>query len=202
EYKEVESLFRKTVNQSFAIISIKRVQNLELWDAFQRKREWMRKKNGGIEIEERKLFHGTSPDMVTAICQQNFDWRLCGTHGTSYGKGSYFARDASYSHCYAVASIKKDDSAASPLVSVPVTTSMPVKTVMFLARVLVGRYTQGDPSYQRPPELKTSVSTYVGSSVSSSLGLYDSCVDTEVNPKIFVVFEKDQVYPEYVIEYT
>ncbi|CAN0429442.1 unnamed protein product [Lampetra planeri] len=236
EYKEVESLFRSTVDQSFAIISIKRVQNLELWDAFQRKREWMRKKNGGIKLEERKLFHGTSPEMVTAICQQNFDWRLCGTHGTAYGKGSYFARDASYSHHYAVASIKKaqppvkvqvpnqtkkepekgflstilkvfgvsisDDSTASPLVSIPVPTSMPVKMVMFLARVLVGRYTRGDSSYQRPPELKTSVSTSVGSSVSSSLVLYDSCVDTEVNPNIFVVFEKDQVYPEYVIDYT
>ena len=24
---------------------------------------------------------------MDAICQQNFDWRVCGLHGTSYGKG-------------------------------------------------------------------------------------------------------------------
>lgn len=38
-------------------------------------------------VDERQLFHGTSASFVDAICQQNFDWRVCGLHGTSYGKG-------------------------------------------------------------------------------------------------------------------
>lgn len=38
-------------------------------------------------MDERQLFHGTSASFVDAICQQNFDWRVCGLHGTSYGKG-------------------------------------------------------------------------------------------------------------------
>lgn len=47
----------------------------------------MQKQNGGKEVDERQLFHGTSTNFVDAICQQNFDWRVCGLHGTSYGKG-------------------------------------------------------------------------------------------------------------------
>lgn len=47
----------------------------------------MQKQNGGKEVDERQLFHGTSANFVDAICQQNFDWRVCGLHGTSYGKG-------------------------------------------------------------------------------------------------------------------
>ena len=45
-------------------------------------------KKSGKEPEERQLFHGTSPDTAKAICQQGFDWRKCGKHGTVYGKAS------------------------------------------------------------------------------------------------------------------
>lgn len=47
----------------------------------------MQKRNEGKEVDERQLFHGTATSFVDAICQQNFDWRICGLHGTSYGKG-------------------------------------------------------------------------------------------------------------------
>lgn len=47
----------------------------------------MQKRNGGKTVDERQLFHGTSTGLVDAICQQNFDWRISGLHGTSYGKG-------------------------------------------------------------------------------------------------------------------
>lgn len=55
---------------------------------------------------------------------------------------------------------------------------------MFVARVLVGNFIEGQMSFQRPPPR------------------YDSCVDTRLNPSVFVIFQKDQIYPEYVIEYT
>lgn len=48
----------------------------------------MKKLNKLKGVDERLLFHGTSPSHVSAICEQNFDWRLCGTHGTMYGKGT------------------------------------------------------------------------------------------------------------------
>ncbi|XP_034374966.1 zinc finger CCCH-type antiviral protein 1 [Arvicanthis niloticus] len=56
-------------------------------------------------------------------------------------------------------------------------------TVMFVARVLVGNVIEGNMTFSSPP------------------ALYDSCVDTRLNPSVFVIFRKEQIYPEYVIEY-
>ena len=125
-------------------------------------------------VNEKRLFHGTSPDAVEAICKQNFDWRLHGKNATVYGEGSYFAKNASYSHAYA----KKDVNSSQ---------------FMFLALVLVGSYTTGHSSYRRPPPKKPS---------DPASDLYDSCVDSQSNPTIFVVFDTDQFYPEYLIEYS
>lgn len=60
----------------------------------------------------------------------------------------------------------------------------PKNIVMFAARVLVGDFTEGKRHYTSPPPG------------------YDSCVDLKWNPSVFVIFQKDQIYPEYVIEYT
>ena len=122
---------------------------------------------------EKHLFHGTSADAVDAICKQNFDWRVCGKSGTKYGKGSYFAANASYSHSFA-----KCGSDGFRF--------------LFLARVLVGSFIKGETEYRRPPNKDPS---------NPSSDLYDSCVDDERNPEIFVIFNSDQVYPEYVIKY-
>ncbi|XP_053409982.1 zinc finger CCCH-type antiviral protein 1 isoform X2 [Nycticebus coucang] len=56
--------------------------------------------------------------------------------------------------------------------------------IMFVARVLVGSFIEGHMTYTSPPLH------------------YDSCVDTRGSPSVFVIFDKDQIYPEYVIEYT
>lgn len=47
----------------------------------------MKKNNRGKDVAEKQLFHGTDRKHVDAICKNNFDWRICGTHGTAYGKG-------------------------------------------------------------------------------------------------------------------
>ena len=54
----------------------------------------------GASSNEKWLFHGSISTVINDICAQNLDWRLCGCNGTSYGKGTYFARDASYSDKY------------------------------------------------------------------------------------------------------
>ncbi|PWA24774.1 hypothetical protein CCH79_00010096 [Gambusia affinis] len=163
DYK-IEEDFRRTMPGS-RIESIQRIQNPSLW-----KKEQMQKRNGGKRVDEKLLFHGTEESLVDAICDQNFDWRMCGVHGTAYGRGSYFARDASYSDRYSRVrgSLNK---------------------IMFVARVLVGEYTKGRSSYVRPPPK------------AGSKALYDSCVDSERDPSIFVIFEKQQIYPEYLIKY-
>lgn len=62
---------------------------------------------------------------------------------------------------------------------------------MFLARVLVGDFIRGNAAYVRPPVKEGQSNTF-----------YDSCVNSMSDPTIFVVFEKHQVYPEYLIQYT
>jgi hypothetical protein len=51
--------------------------------------------------DEARLFHGTSPEVAAAICQQGFDFRLAGANGTAHGAGVNFAKRASYSLSYA-----------------------------------------------------------------------------------------------------
>jgi hypothetical protein len=56
-------------------------------DHCRRRRQMARDSNE--PVVEKHLFHGTSRRAVDAICMNNFDWRLCGSHGTMYGQGMY-----------------------------------------------------------------------------------------------------------------
>ena len=47
----------------------------------------MKNNNQGNDVTEKQLFHGTDSKFIEAICLNNFDWRICGTHGTVYGQG-------------------------------------------------------------------------------------------------------------------
>ncbi|CAH3138366.1 unnamed protein product, partial [Pocillopora meandrina] len=142
-----------------------------------RKKDYMTQLANGDQqrVNEKRLFHGTSPDSVEAICKENFDWRLSGTAtGTKYGQGSYFAVKASHSHNYA-----KEDANKSRF--------------MFVAKVLVGSYVKGNPNYRRPPH-KQPLNE-------AGILYYDSCVDDALKPTMFIVFDIDQFYPEYIIQY-
>lgn len=83
--------------------------------------------------------------------------------------GSYFARDAKYSNDF---------------------TSMSGVKSMFIARLLVGEYTQGFPAYVRPPPKDK-----------EGINFFDSCVNNVAKPSIYVIFEKQQIYPEYLLQY-
>ncbi len=61
---------------------------------------------------------------------------------------------------------------------------------MFLADVLVGRYTQGDSTMQRPPNLP-----------GNDHELYDSTVNDVANPSIYVSYDREKCYPTYLIMY-
>ncbi|XP_052820681.1 protein mono-ADP-ribosyltransferase PARP12-like [Mya arenaria] len=174
EYNKIESMFFETMSSTTeTILSISRVENGDLWYSYLSKKAKLKKRNKGVDVEERQLFHGTRNDTVEAIYRQGFDFRLSGTaSGTAYGKGSYFATTAKYSNCY--------------------TDRQKETMVMFIAKVLVGDYTKGNESYTRPPQKDP---------LDLSSPLYDSCVDNVIVPKIFVIFELGQVYPEYLIKY-
>lgn len=187
EYSEVASNFGRTMAPS-RISCIHRIQNLALWEFYCRKKAQLMKVRGVSDIREEMLFHGTSFEFVDAICCSNFDWRLNGTHGVAYGKGTYFAKDAVYSSRYC-----KENKTYGTFFKVPGFYEPRDRSckVMFLARVLVGNYTVGHSSYNRPPSVD-----------GSTLNLYDSCVDNCFNPLIYVVFDCNHIYPEYLIEWS
>ncbi|CAB1346040.1 unnamed protein product [Coregonus sp. 'balchen'] len=176
-FQKVHSLFHKTLLETrVEIVSIHQIQNVLHWDKFQRYKEHMQKRGDTKEDEalERHLFHGTVRDFIEDICHNNFDPRVSGVNGFTYGYGSYFAGDASYSNTFA---------AVSPDAGV---------RHMFLAKVLVGKVSVGKRTYRRLPPVRSTKEDY---------NLYDTCVDQLVNPTIFVVFDRCQCYPYYLIKY-
>lgn len=173
EHHLVASEFVKTGMPNWKILDIFRTQNPFLWHKFNSKKQFMELKSKNAN--EMLLFHGTSSETsVQSILQQNFDWRLSGKNATVFGEGSYFARDASLSDKYTGgATVAKT-------------------RWMFMARVLVGQYIRGSKMYKRPPPIDDKI---------PHGDLYDSCVNDVKYPSIFVVFENDQCYPEYLISY-
>ncbi|XP_062373866.1 protein mono-ADP-ribosyltransferase PARP12-like [Sardina pilchardus] len=61
---------------------------------------------------------------------------------------------------------------------------------LFVCQVVVGDYALGQPDYYRPPfkDEKKTVS-------------FDSCVDDLARPSVYVIFERNQTYPEFLIKY-
>uniref|UniRef100_A0A4X2L8L6 Poly [ADP-ribose] polymerase n=2 Tax=Vombatus ursinus TaxID=29139 RepID=A0A4X2L8L6_VOMUR len=161
EYSNIISHF-KTTMKKFDIQRIMRNQNPSLWNDFQRKKRRML--NGG---NEKMLFHAADPTNMHIICNLNFDWSFQSLHEAKYGKGIYFAKDASSSHNNHNSSAKN--------------------RIMFVAQVLVGAFVQGKMEYTHLPQNVTGC---------------DSCVDNMTSPSTYVIFDKRQIYPEYVIEYT
>ncbi|XP_036374321.1 protein mono-ADP-ribosyltransferase PARP11-like [Megalops cyprinoides] len=175
--KECEDIMKRFMETmpDFPIKSIQRIQNLHLWELFCRRREQLGRLKQ-MNLEERMLFHGTDFGNVRSICSSNFDLKLAGRHGSVYGKGIYFARNASFAHKYC----KSTDSWKG---------MQPLKA-MFLARVLVGEFTLGEGRFCSPPSKDKTRTSF-----------YDSCVDEFFHPNIFVVFDSSQIYPEYLIEF-
>lgn len=59
---------------------------------------------------------------------------------------------------------------------------------MILAKVLTGDYCQGWPGLTEPPSRNDR----------KSGEKFDSVTDVKTNPKMFVIFNRDQAYPEYL----
>ena len=93
---------------------------------------------------------------------------------TKYGEGTYFALDASYS---------ADDRYSTPDSS--------HNKFMLLCRVLVGRTVLGNESMHVLPKLP-------GNDVET----YDSSVNNLNDPTIFIIYNDNSAYPDYLIKFT
>jgi hypothetical protein len=132
-------------------------------------------------LNERLVFHGTTPDFVEPIAQRGFDERLAHLTGL-FGAGVYFAEQSCKAFRYSG--------------------NGPVRCIL-LTRVLLGNpfYATGPMrSIRRPPLLDPN---------DPQQGLYDSIVaevgtptgkaNSDMEHRVFVLFEGKQAYPEMAV---
>jgi poly [ADP-ribose] polymerase 10/14/15 len=187
EYHEVSSFFLAALGEHrnhVLLVNVERIQSVPLWQSYAVKKETMKARdtkhpenlvnNKRMDDRECKwLFHGTTCDNVPKIVNQGFNRAFAGRNAVAYGKGVYFARDASYSSCSAYST--PDDLGIQ---------------YMFLCRVAVGDWCRG--SYgQLTPDPKPR----------NRFELFDTTVDDETDPSIFVVYHDAQAYPDYLVSF-
>eukprot|EP00947_MAST-08B_sp_MAST-8B-sp1_P006326 g6326.t1 len=126
------------------------------------------------ELNEVFLLHGTKPDVVEKIVERGFDERVGNLNGL-FGAGIYFAENSSKSNQY-VASRPRDD-----------------RFYMFLARVRLGtpQHVQGTCQRRRRPDERPGT---------SGKKIYDSLIGNS-DHREFIVYDRTQTYPEFLIEY-
>lgn len=177
EYQETTDFFIASLHGSLevTITSVERLQNLALYQTYAVKKQTMLKDHdhavNNLGDIERRLFHGTKADVIPKVEKQGFNRSFAGVNGVRFGRGVYFARDASYSCSYASKDTQR-------------------KQRIFICRVAVGDWCQGTND-QLIPNPKSH----------NSLELFDSTVDNVQNPSVFVVYHDAQAYPEYLIEF-
>lgn len=170
EARAIIEEFKKTCDKK--IHRIQRVQNLGLWGPFAAKRIQILKNNTDDYPMMREFaFHGTTETVAEMIIQRGFDRNFCGRNATFFGKGVYFARDASYS--------------AKKAYSAPDNHGM---QRMFAVHVLHGYYCKGVMD-ALAPEVR----------VQATGQLYDSTTDDVHNPQMWVTYRDSQAYPAYLI---
>jgi hypothetical protein len=184
EYARVETAFMLTLfdptrglhRNQFTIQSVERIQNMDLWNLYVAKRKSVcgrKSPKDAQNLVRNWLFHGCSGDVTDEISQGGFNRSFVGRHATAYGKGIYFARDASYS-TYPMYSERDANGVQS----------------IFLARVVVGEYCLGVQDALVPAMRDATTHAH-----------YDSTVDNLQNPNIFVTYNDAQAYPEYLIKF-
>ena len=137
--------------------------------------------SAGIEHDfVRWLFHGTGQENIEHIVNSQATGylpMLAGSAvGAMWGNGTYFARDAKYSHDYTEAKIDL--------------LTRQSQRKMLLNRVIVGEWVRGAPGMTQFPMAK-----------GEKYRQCNSLVNDVNDPSIFVIQHSNQAYPAYVITY-
>ena len=204
--EEDEGRYDCSVKQ-FEVVQVLRNENPGLWAAYWRQRERIRKRCEGKnlptetaktslcdafsktdgclslvqDVREFYLFHGTKPSAAHQICSSDFRVDMAGSHkGTLYGKGLYFAESSSKSDEYA-----SDDKEG-------LYTGL---FCMLLCRVTCGDWLYND---EARPDVGALLQDVRQGRHDSVLGDREKARGTY---REFIVFNSDQVYPEYIIIY-
>ncbi|XP_060577021.1 protein mono-ADP-ribosyltransferase PARP14-like isoform X2 [Ruditapes philippinarum] len=136
-----------------------------------------------LEINEHYMFHGTLESVVDTIIKQGLDCRLGGA-SAMFGQGVYAAESSTKSDQYAD----------------PKTNRTSGEKKMFLIRMCLGKmYVVNQPkAFARAPCMQC----YMDKCSCTDNSFFDSVVgDGGWNFREFVVYDRTQVYPEYLISY-
>jgi poly [ADP-ribose] polymerase 10/14/15 len=173
EYIKIKQLAESTANGKLhLVLKIERIQNVSVYKQYMTRKSLMDGLQPNIE-NERRLWHGTDSVAMDNMIRGGFNRSYCGKNAAKFGKGVYFAVEFQY--------------AAQSTYSPPDTSGY---KHVFLSRVLVGEFTQGDEFLLEPP-LKP-----------DDMVRYDSVVDSPNLPKIFVIFHDAQALPEYLVTFS
>ncbi|KAJ7345853.1 hypothetical protein JRQ81_001803 [Phrynocephalus forsythii] len=151
------------------VIKIEKICNPLLESAFQRIKRKIEGKNTGIPVCHR-LYHRVPAQYCSLVCKTGFQKAYSSLQDEKYGTGVYFTKNP------------------RNLVDTEEKCEMDHLICLFEADVVTGSYTKGNQSFVAPPVINT-----------SSMKLYDSVVDDIHNPEIFVIFNREQALPLYLL---
>ena len=177
EYERVTTQFLLTL-PSVCILKVQRVQNKLLWKRYFHRSKLMRDFDRTY-LREELLFHGTTNNNPELIYRggEGFDTRF--SYPGMWGRGNYFAVNASYSDGYAFRSSGTRK--------------------MFAAWVLTGNSIclQPDRTLTKPP--------FVAEASSSNTSIqrrYDSVYGITGGTRVYITYDNEHSYPAYLITYT
>ena len=173
DYKKISNLFNMTMKDKFNIKSIEKIYNKKLFKLYSINEKLLNEKLEN-KINKTFLFHGTSetdPKVIYGGNDESFDMRL--SNEGMWGKGIYFAENASYSNDYR----SKNKNYYQ----------------MIVAEVILGDYIEliSDSKIKRPPP------KYKDKGIK-----YDSIKGFTNGSNIFIIYENNRAYPFYLISYT
>ncbi|XP_007894524.2 protein mono-ADP-ribosyltransferase PARP15-like [Callorhinchus milii] len=175
EYNKVVNDFTTSCKDiAVKVIQIDRIQNCKLWQSYSIRKQTVDRKYPNV-VNEQILYHGTKHEITLRVNRTGFNRSFSGRNAISYGRGTYFAKNAQYS-C--------DNTYSNP--------SDQGYKYMFQARVITGKMCLGDQSLIEPTPVDPN---------KDPNDLCDCAVDNISNPSVFVIFCDDGAYPEYLITF-
>ncbi|XP_062974722.1 protein mono-ADP-ribosyltransferase PARP9 [Elgaria multicarinata webbii] len=152
------------------VLKIEKISNPLLESAFQRIKRKIEGKNTGMPVCHR-LYHHVPAQYCSLVCKAGFQKTYSASHDQKYGAGIYFNKNPRN-----LVADSRENCEMDRLICV------------FEAEVVTGSYTRGNRRYVAPPLMNA-----------SSMKLYDSVVDDILNPETFVIFNREQALPLYLL---
>ncbi|XP_015284488.1 PREDICTED: poly [ADP-ribose] polymerase 9 [Gekko japonicus] len=168
--QEFKNKEKQLEKSGLRVLKIEKIYNPVLESAFQRIKRKVEGKNSGRPVTHR-LYHRVPAQYCSLVCKTGFQTTYSSSQDQKYGAGIYFNKNPRN----LVADTREK-------------CEMDHLLCAFEAEVVTGLYTRGNQSYVVPPLINA-----------SGMKLYDSVVDDIRNPEIFVIFNRKQALPLYLL---